>query len=254
MLTIVPSLIPLISPLERIKAAESEVDDAGDPLPVPYSAGRARATPRRESRRGARPPAQCRATRPKPYTLAVCGRSGGSVRWGAPQTRERSEVVNVSVQPTHPSPDPAAGAAVKAADRAHVFHSWSAQELIDPLAVAGAEGSYFWDYDGNRYLDFTCQLVNTNIGHQHPKVVAAIQEQAAKLCTFAPGFAVDVALRGGAADRRAHPRRPRQDLLHQRRRRGRRERGPHGPAAHRPRQGALRLPLVPRRPPPPRST
>ncbi|KJS59884.1 aspartate aminotransferase family protein [Streptomyces rubellomurinus] len=90
-----------------------------------------------------------------------------------------------------PTADPAAGRAVKAADRAHVFHSWSAQALIDPLAVAGAEGSYFWDYDGNRYLDFSSQLVNTNIGHQHPKVVAAIQEQAAKLCTLAPGFAVE---------------------------------------------------------------
>ncbi|MEU2393576.1 aspartate aminotransferase family protein [Streptomyces sp. NPDC007369] len=84
------------------------------------------------------------------------------------------------------------GVAVKAADRKHVFHSWSAQELIDPLAVAGAEGSYFWDYDGNRYLDFSSQLVNTNIGHQHPEVVAAVQEQAGRLCTLAPGFAVDV--------------------------------------------------------------
>jgi taurine--2-oxoglutarate transaminase len=90
------------------------------------------------------------------------------------------------------SVDSAAGQAVKAADRAHVFHSWSAQALIDPLAVAGAEGSYFWDYEGNRFLDFSSQLVNTNIGHQHPKVVAAIQEQAGKLCTFAPAFAVDV--------------------------------------------------------------
>ncbi|MGW2816425.1 aminotransferase class III-fold pyridoxal phosphate-dependent enzyme [Streptomyces sp. NPDC001415] len=88
-------------------------------------------------------------------------------------------------------PDPQAGAAVKAADRAHVFHSWSAQGLIDPLAVAGAEGSYFWDYDGNRYLDFTSGLVFTNIGYQHPKVVAAIQEQAAKMTTFAPAFAVE---------------------------------------------------------------
>ncbi|MGW5659885.1 aminotransferase class III-fold pyridoxal phosphate-dependent enzyme [Streptomyces sp. NPDC003758] len=90
-----------------------------------------------------------------------------------------------------PQTDPQAGAAVKAADRAHVFHSWSAQELIDPLAVAGAEGSYFWDYDGNRYLDFTSGLVFTNIGYQHPKVVAAIQEQAATLATFAPAFAVE---------------------------------------------------------------
>ncbi|MFI9648872.1 aspartate aminotransferase family protein [Streptomyces sp. NPDC052040] len=89
-----------------------------------------------------------------------------------------------------PQTDPQAGAAVKAADRAHVFHSWSAQDLIDPLAVAGAEGSYFWDFDGNRYLDLSSGLVFTNIGYQHPKVVAAIQEQAASLTTFAPAFAV----------------------------------------------------------------
>ncbi|WP_425832090.1 aspartate aminotransferase family protein [Streptomyces fractus] len=90
-----------------------------------------------------------------------------------------------------PQPNPEVGAAVKAADRKHVFHSWSAQELIDPLAVAGAEGSYFWDYDGNRYLDFTSGLVYTNIGYQHPKVVAAIQEQAGKMTTFAPAFAIE---------------------------------------------------------------
>ncbi|WP_431034902.1 aspartate aminotransferase family protein [Streptomyces sp. P6-2-1] len=93
--------------------------------------------------------------------------------------------------PHAPQPDPVRGAAVKAADRAHVFHSWSAQELIDPLAVAGAEGAYFWDYEGRRYLDFTSGLVFTNIGYQHPKVVAAIQEQAATLTTFAPAFAIE---------------------------------------------------------------
>jgi taurine--2-oxoglutarate transaminase len=85
----------------------------------------------------------------------------------------------------------AIGAKVFADDRAHVFHSWSAQGAISPLPVAGAEGSWFWDYEGNRYLDFSSQLVNTNIGHQHPKVVAAIQEQAGKLCTIAPSFAND---------------------------------------------------------------
>ncbi|MGY0068720.1 aminotransferase class III-fold pyridoxal phosphate-dependent enzyme [Streptomyces sp. QTS137] len=88
-------------------------------------------------------------------------------------------------------PNAEAGATVKAADRAHVFHSWSAQELIDPLAVAGAQGSYFWDYEGRRYLDFTSGLVFTNIGYQHPKVVAAIQEQAGRMTTFAPAFAVE---------------------------------------------------------------
>lgn len=76
-----------------------------------------------------------------------------------------------------------------ALDRAHVFHSWSAQAALNPMTITAAEGSYFWDGDGNRLLDFSSQLVNTNIGHQHPKVVAAIQEQAGKLCTIAPQHA-----------------------------------------------------------------
>lgn len=84
-----------------------------------------------------------------------------------------------------------AGAKVLADDRAHVFHSWSAQALINPVAIAEAQGSYFTDYEGNRYLDFASQLVNVNIGHQHPKLVAAIQAQAAKLCTIQPSFAND---------------------------------------------------------------
>jgi taurine---2-oxoglutarate transaminase len=74
-------------------------------------------------------------------------------------------------------------------DRAHVFHSWSAQGAINPVPVAGGEGSWFWDYEGNRYLDFSSQLVNLNIGHQHPKLIAAIQEAAGRLCTVAPSFA-----------------------------------------------------------------
>ena len=87
------------------------------------------------------------------------------------------------------TPDPARGAEVFADDRAYVFHSWSAQKALKPMCIAGAEGSYFWDYDGNRFLDFSSQLVNVNIGHQHPKVVAAIQEQAALLSTIAPQHA-----------------------------------------------------------------
>jgi len=70
-----------------------------------------------------------------------------------------------------------------------VFYSWSAQGAIDPLPIVGALGSHFWDGSGKRYLDFSSQLVNVNIGHQHPRLVAAIQEQAARLCTVAPSFA-----------------------------------------------------------------
>ncbi|MEV6347306.1 aspartate aminotransferase family protein [Actinoplanes sp. NPDC051851] len=86
---------------------------------------------------------------------------------------------------------------VRADDRAHVFHSWSAQGLINPLPIERAEGSYFWDYTGKKYLDFSSQLVNINIGHQHPRLIEAIQEQAAKLCTIQPAFANDK--RGEAA-------------------------------------------------------
>ena len=77
-------------------------------------------------------------------------------------------------------------------DRKHVFHSWSAQGMIDPVVIAGAQGSRMWDDKGNTWLDFSSQLVNVNIGHQHPKLVAAIQEQAGKLCTIAPSFANDM--------------------------------------------------------------
>jgi taurine--2-oxoglutarate transaminase len=76
-------------------------------------------------------------------------------------------------------------------DRAHVFHSWSAQRLLDPVVVAGAEGCRFWDDRGTNYLDFSSQLVNMNIGHQHPKMVQAIKDQADRLCTVAPIHAND---------------------------------------------------------------
>ncbi len=74
-------------------------------------------------------------------------------------------------------------------DRSQVFHSWSAQGALNPMPIAGGLGSEVWDFDGNRYLDFSSQLVNVNIGYQHPKVVAAIQEQASKLTTVGPAFA-----------------------------------------------------------------
>ncbi len=93
--------------------------------------------------------------------------------------------------------DPVVAETVRRDDREHVFHSWSAQRGRDPLAVADAEGSWFTDLDGRRYLDLASQLVFTNIGHRHPRVVAAIKEQADRLCTLAPAFAND--RRGEAA-------------------------------------------------------
>ena len=84
-------------------------------------------------------------------------------------------------------------------DRQFVFHSWSTQGALDPLVIAGGQGCRLWDHDGREYLDFSSQLVFTNIGHQHPKVIAAIQAQAATLATIAPATAN--LMRGEAAKR-----------------------------------------------------
>ena len=68
------------------------------------------------------------------------------------------------------------GAQIKEDAKRHLISSWSVQDALDPIAVAGAEGCWFWDYDGKRYLDFASQLVNVNIGHQHPKIIQAIKD------------------------------------------------------------------------------
>ncbi|WP_137844099.1 aspartate aminotransferase family protein [Microbacterium sp. 2FI] len=96
---------------------------------------------------------------------------------------------------TTPDPD----ALAKALDREHVFHSWSAQAGLDLPVIAGGLGSVVWDHAGNRMLDFASQLVNVNIGHQHPAVVAAIQQQAGELATIGPATAN--LTRGQAAER-----------------------------------------------------
>lgn len=74
-------------------------------------------------------------------------------------------------------------------DREYVFHSWSVQGALDPLVIKSGKGCKLWDFDGKEYLDFSSQLVNTNIGHQHPKVVEAIKAQAQELTTIAPSTA-----------------------------------------------------------------
>jgi len=78
-----------------------------------------------------------------------------------------------------------------------VFHPWAVQGPRDVPTLVGGSGSYVIDVNGRRYLDFSSQLVFTNLGHQHPRIVAAIKEQADRLCTIAPGHASDV--RGEAA-------------------------------------------------------
>jgi taurine--2-oxoglutarate transaminase len=78
-----------------------------------------------------------------------------------------------------------------------VFHPWSVQGPRNVPTFVGGAGSYLTDAEGRRYLDFSSQLVFASLGHQHPAIVAAIKEQAERLCTLAPGYASDV--RGEAA-------------------------------------------------------
>lgn len=78
---------------------------------------------------------------------------------------------------------------VKEADISHVMHSWSIQGKLNPFVIKSGLGVKVWDYEGNEYLDFSSQLVNTNVGHQHPRLIKAIQEQAAELATVAPSHA-----------------------------------------------------------------
>jgi taurine--2-oxoglutarate transaminase len=84
-------------------------------------------------------------------------------------------------------------------DPRYVFHSWSAQATLNPVNVVRGEGSTFWDDKGASFLDFSSQLVNLNLGHQHPDLVKAIQTQAGTLATIQPAMASDV--RGDLARR-----------------------------------------------------
>ncbi|MGM7671214.1 aspartate aminotransferase family protein [Microbacterium sp. A93] len=102
----------------------------------------------------------------------------------------------MTIQPVTPDPTISqdlltAGRTAYDLDRSHVFHSWSAQGALTPMTIVQAEGSHVWDGEGRRLIDFSSQMINTNIGHSHPAVVSAIQEQAAKIATIAPAHVND---------------------------------------------------------------
>jgi taurine--2-oxoglutarate transaminase len=76
-------------------------------------------------------------------------------------------------------------------NRQYTLFSWSIQSATNPIPISRADGVYFWDTDGKKYIDFSSQLMNMNIGHQHPKVINAIQKQASRLCYAHPGMATE---------------------------------------------------------------
>jgi len=73
-------------------------------------------------------------------------------------------------------------------ERKYVLRSWAVQGKMPYDEIVGGKGCWFWDRNGKKYLDFSAQWINTNIGHQHPRVIEAIKEQAEKLCFIAPNF------------------------------------------------------------------
>lgn len=78
---------------------------------------------------------------------------------------------------------------IVARNKDHVLFSWSAQGALKPLPMVRGEGVFCYDADGKRYFDFSSQLMCTNLGHGHPKVIQAAQDTIAEVQFFQPGLA-----------------------------------------------------------------
>src|SRR4029450_5223084 len=72
------------------------------------------------------------------------------------------------------------GPEMVALSKKHSLYEWSAQASVEPIPVARAKGVYFWTPEGKRFIDFNSQLMCVNIGHGDPRVIKAIQDQAAE--------------------------------------------------------------------------
>ncbi len=90
-------------------------------------------------------------------------------------------------------------------NKASNLASWTAQKDWNPISMVRAEGVYFWDADGKRYLDWSSQLINVNVGHGHPHVIQAIQRQIAQLSFAYPGIATEPRARLGELMREVMP-------------------------------------------------
>ncbi|MCJ7694319.1 MAG: aminotransferase class III-fold pyridoxal phosphate-dependent enzyme, partial [Anaerolineaceae bacterium] len=73
--------------------------------------------------------------------------------------------------------------------RKHNFWTWSVQDHVEIIPVEKAEGVYFWDYDGKKYLDFNSMVMCVNIGHGNQKVINAISDQVRELSFAGPHMA-----------------------------------------------------------------
>jgi taurine--2-oxoglutarate transaminase len=85
-----------------------------------------------------------------------------------------------------------------ALSKKHTITEWVAQNAVDPIPVARAEGIYFWTPEGKRFIDFNSQLMSVNIGHGDPRVVKAVQDQMARVAYVTPAMTTEPRARLGA--------------------------------------------------------
>ena len=83
------------------------------------------------------------------------------------------------------------GAEIVELSKRYTLYDWQAQSKANPIPVERAEGVYFWDVEGKRYLDFSSQLMGVNIGHGDRRVIEAIKAQAEKLAYISPFHAYE---------------------------------------------------------------
>jgi taurine---2-oxoglutarate transaminase len=76
--------------------------------------------------------------------------------------------------------------------RRYTYGTWRYQKGWTPLHIVDADGCYFTDANGKRYLDFSAQLMCVNLGHKNAAVIKSIEEQARKLPYISPAYATDV--------------------------------------------------------------
>ncbi len=119
-----------------------------------------------------------------------------------------------------PSSAPLTSEQISTITRETNYGTWRFQKTWKPLHIADAEGCWFTDGAGKRYLDFSSQLMCVNLGHKNPRVVEAIAQQARDLCYAAPGYATTSRARLSAKLLEVLPEGIDQILLHHQRHRG----------------------------------
>jgi taurine--2-oxoglutarate transaminase len=74
----------------------------------------------------------------------------------------------------------------------HIFGTWRFKRGWPPLHIVDANDSHFIDAAGNRYLDFSSQLMCVTLRHKNEAVIKAIERQARQLAYISPGYTTDV--------------------------------------------------------------